>query len=77
MSLLFRSLSIKNIYIVYMENIKIVGAINIDNEFTREYAKSMQEFSKTFKPLQTNSIIEPNKSDISKKYRKTRKRSVK
>ena len=60
-----------------MENIKIVGAINIDNEFTREYTKSMQEFSKTFKPLQTNSIIEPNKSDISKKYRKTRKRSVK
>lgn len=58
------------------ENIKIVGAINIDNEFTREYTKSMQEFSKTFKPLQTNSIIEPNKSDIHKlntKYRKTRK----
>ena len=58
------------------EDIKIVGAINIDNEFTREYTKSMQEFSKTFKPLQTNSIIEPNKSDINKlntKYRKTRK----
>ena len=68
------------------ENIKILGAISLDNKFTREYISSMKDFHKTFKPLASNSIIQEqfkssnvddsNKSDINninKNDRKTRK----
>ena len=40
------------------KGIPIVGAISIDNEFTREYTKSMKDFSKTFKLLSSDTIIE-------------------
>ena len=40
------------------DDISIVGAISLDNEFTRDYTKAMKDFSKTFKPLSNYSIIE-------------------
>jgi hypothetical protein len=40
------------------DSIKIVGAISLDNEFTRAYVSSMKEFHKTFKPMTDTNIIE-------------------
>ena len=40
------------------EPIRILGAISIDSEFTREYISTMKEFHRTFKPLPNHSIIE-------------------
>ena len=38
--------------------IRILGAIHIDSEFTREYVSTMKEFHRTFKPLPNHSIIQ-------------------
>lgn len=38
--------------------IRILGAISLDNEITREYVSSMKEFHRTFKPLPNHSIIQ-------------------
>ena len=38
--------------------IRILGAISIDSEFTREYVSTMKEFHRTFKPLPNHSIIQ-------------------
>jgi len=33
------------------DGIPIIGAVSLDNEFTREYVNAMKDFHKTFKPL--------------------------
>ena len=33
------------------DEIPIIGAVSLDNEFTREYVNAMKDFHKTFKPL--------------------------
>jgi len=38
--------------------IRILGAISLDNEITREYVSTMKEFHRTFKPLPNHSIIQ-------------------
>ena len=38
--------------------IRIVGAISIDNEYTREYVSTMKEFHRTFKLIKEDNIIE-------------------
>jgi hypothetical protein len=49
--------------------IKTLGAENPDNDFTREFSKSMKEFQHTLKSLPINTLVKiPRK-------RKTRKRS--
>jgi hypothetical protein len=41
------------------DEIPIIAAVSLDNEFTREYVKSMTDFHKTFKPLpQKKSYLE-------------------
>jgi hypothetical protein len=40
------------------DSIKIVGAISLDNEFTRAYVSSMKEYRKTFKPITNTNVIE-------------------
>jgi len=38
--------------------IRIVGAISIDNEYTREYVSTMKEFHRTFKLIKEDNLIE-------------------
>ena len=69
--------------ITQKEPVRILGAISLDNEFTREYVSSMKEFHKTFKLITTDNIIEqqfvphvyvsPTESISKVKNRKTRK----
>ncbi len=40
------------------DSIKILGAISLDNEFTRAYVSSMKEYRKTFKPITNTNVIE-------------------
>lgn len=40
------------------EPIRILGAIDLDNEFIRNYTESMKEFLKRAKPFPKDSIIE-------------------
>ena len=40
-----------------INSVKIISAISLDNEFTRNYTKVMKDFSKTFIPLSNHSII--------------------
>jgi hypothetical protein len=67
------------------EPIKMLGAISLDTEFTREYVSSMKEFHKTFKFLPNDNIIEKSMSintpltlgsETFKKIRKTRKNKL-
>jgi hypothetical protein len=41
-----------------LDVIRILGAISLDNEITREYVSTMKEFHRTFKPLPNHSIIQ-------------------
>jgi hypothetical protein len=50
--------------------IRILGAISIDNEFTREYVSTMKELHKSFKQLPNHSIIEEHFSSNSFVYPK-------
>jgi len=38
--------------------IRILGAISLDNEITREYVSTMKEFHKTFKYIKEDNLIE-------------------
>lgn len=38
--------------------IRIVGAISLDNEITREYVNTMKEFHRTFKLIKEDNLIE-------------------
>jgi hypothetical protein len=43
---------------ISQEPIRILGAINIDNEFTRDYINKMKEFHRTFKFIKEDNLIE-------------------
>lgn len=67
------------------EPIKMLGAISLDTQFTREYVSSMKEFHRTFKFLSNDNIIEKSIStntpltpgpETFKKTRKTRKNKL-
>lgn len=38
--------------------IRILGAISLDNEITREYVSTMKEFHRTFKLIKEDNLIE-------------------
>jgi len=55
------------------DEIPIIGAVSLDNEFTREYVNAMKDFHKTFKPLPKKEIMPAYKEPSKRKTRKRRK----